>query len=52
MAKKCKMPVIITDEEIEHYKSINSTPCKEHATCDSCKFYRDIEAEENYTFTF
>lgn len=52
MAKHCKMSVLITDEEIEYYKSINSNPCKECASCDDCKFYRDIDSEENYTFSF
>ena len=47
------MPVLITDEEIDYYKSINSNPCQEHKTCDTCKFYRDEnQQEENYTLSF
>ena len=53
MAKKCKMPVLITAEEIKRYKRENSMPCFEHKTCDTCKFYcEEDQQEEKYTFTF
>lgn len=47
------MPVLITDEEIKSYRKIKSNPCRNHETCDTCKFYREeSEQGENNTLTF